>query len=159
MSIFARKLELREESEPEVSGPPVGSEGGRTFGIADAMRLLKSLPVEQNADLVVRVMRVTLGSLNVRVDDIIADASRKERSLEESIGGLRSHVADLEEQLEARRREMTALEAELQEVTRAKERLQLADKPSASALPPVTASGHSDGVPFSLTSLRKPFGR
>lgn len=158
MSIFARKLEPREgtEGEPEAEGSPAGMEGSRAFGIADVMRLLKSLPVEQHADLVVRVVRVTLGSLNVRVDDIIADASRKEKSIQETISSLRGRVADLEEQLEARRRELGARESELHEISRAKERLQMADRPLGA---PVTASAFSDGAALSLASIRKPFAR
>src|SRR5204863_266091 len=41
------------------------------YGIGDAIQLMRSLPTDGNADLVTRVVRVTLGSVNVRLEDII----------------------------------------------------------------------------------------
>src|SRR5207249_10211877 len=49
------------------------------YTIDDAVRLMRSLPVERNADLVVRVVRTTLESLNVHVADIIGDAEQRDR--------------------------------------------------------------------------------
>ena len=101
------------------------------YGIAEAIQLMRSLPVDQHPDLVVRVVRATLGSLNVRLPDIIEDASRKQKQVEERIAAEHGQVADLEKQLESRRKEIAGLEADLKETTTVKERLQMAEKSAA----------------------------
>lgn len=115
--------------------------GAPAYGIADAMQLMRSLPSEGNMDLVVRVVRVTLNSVNVKLEDIIEDASRRQKAIQDRISALHGQVADLEEQLDARRREIGSYEADLKETTAVKERLALADKaaghaPAASTQPP-----------------------
>jgi hypothetical protein len=161
MSIFAKKPEAKWDIEPEVSKPQGTGEGGRPYGIADAIRLMRSLPVDQNVDLVIRVVRVTLGSLDVRVEDIIEDASRKQKVIQDNIMTLQNHVADLEEQLEARRREVVGLEVELKETTNVKERLQLAER-SASQFPlPAPNPGNNSvfGLPPPLNAIRAQGGK
>jgi acyl-CoA hydrolase len=158
MSIFAKKPEAKWDVEPEISRPQAVAEGGRPYGIADAVRLMRSLPVDQNVELVTRVVRVTLSSLDVRVEDIIEDASRKQKTIQDNITALQTHVADLEEQLEARRREIVAFEADLKETTSVKERLQLAERSSAHPLPgPGTNSVF--GLPPPLTAVRNQAAR
>jgi hypothetical protein len=158
MSIFAKKPESKWEAEPtprapEINKPPAPfpPTNVHAYGIADAIQLMRSLPVDQNVDLVVRVVRATLASLNVRVQDIIEDATRKEKSTEDGIAALHAKVTELEKELEIKRREITALEGELKETTGVKERLQLAEKfavlaPSASAIPLPTPP-ESDATP------------
>jgi len=124
---------------PRVTGASSGP--APAYGIADAMQLMRSLPSEGNADLVTRVVRVTLGSVNVKLEDIIEDATRRQKAIQDRIGGLHAQIAELEEQLEARRREITTYEADLKETTVVKERLALAEKsaphsPAASTQPP-----------------------
>jgi septal ring factor EnvC (AmiA/AmiB activator) len=99
---------------------------------------MRSLPVDQNGDLVVRVVRATLASLNVHLPEIIEDASRKQKATQERIAAVHKQIADLEKQLEAQRKEVAGLEADLKETTTVKERLQLADKslPGANLFPP-----------------------
>ena len=97
-------------------------------GIDDAMRLMRSLPLEQNLDLVVRVVRVTLSSVNVRIEDIVEDATRRQKDIQDNIASLHEKVAELQEELEARRREIAAQEADFKETTTVKERLLLAEK-------------------------------
>jgi hypothetical protein len=150
MSIFAKKVDGRGEGEParpiepiSTAAKPAPTSSARGYGIAEAIQLMRSLPIDQNVDLVVRVIRATLASLNVRVQDIIDDATRKEKSTQDGIAALHAKVADLEKELETRRAEITALEADLKETTSVKERLQLADKiagyspPLGSATPPL----------------------
>ena len=145
MSIFAKKQEWDHKGTADVGSatPPPASTSKGGYGIAEAIQLMRSLPIDQNVDLVVRVIRATLASLNVRVQDIIDDATRKEKTTQEGIAALHGKVAELEKDLEARRREITALEADLKETTSVKERLQLADKvagyspPMGSATPPL----------------------
>ena len=135
MSIFAKKSEPR-QPEPkqdrdidiDLDATPVGNGVTAPYGIADAMQLMRSLPVDQNIDLVVRVVRVTLGSVNVRIEDIIEDATRRQQAIQDNIAGLHEQIADLEEELELRRGEIAAQEADFKETTAVKERLLLAEK-------------------------------
>src|SRR5438552_1601216 len=106
MSMFTKKADT--EQGPNTSAPPA-ARSGRTYGIAEAIQLLRGLPVDQNAELVVRVVRSTLESLNVHLPDIIEDASRKLHGIQERVTAVHGQVAELEKQLEARRQEIAAL--------------------------------------------------
>jgi len=140
MAIFNKKSEPRIEVEqiqraPIASPPPPAPAvpARRVYGIGDAIQLMRSLPVDQNVDLIVQVIRATLASMNVRVQDIIEDAVRKEKATEAGISSLHGKVADLERELAARREEILGLEADLKETTAVKERLELAEPAAASA--------------------------
>ncbi len=109
------------------------------FGINDAIRLMRSLPSDPNMDLVVRVVRVTLGAVNVSVEEITADALRREQGIQGSISVLQEQVTELEKQLYARRCEIAAHEADLKETANVRERLQLADKYTGNRPPPPPA--------------------
>lgn len=126
MAFFAKK-----EPEPffPVEQPirPAVPEARKAYGIADAIQLMRSLPVDQNGELVIRVVRATLGSLNVRLPLIIEDAARKQKTTQERITGIHAQIANLEKQLEAHRNEIKTLEADLQETTEVKERLESAE--------------------------------
>ena len=143
MAIFTKKSNPRIEVEPIARAPlssvpplPVAAATARkAYGIADAIVLMRSLPVDQNIDLIVQVIRATLASMNVRVQDIIEDARRKEQATEAGIGSLHGKVAELERELETRRQEILALEADLKETSAVKERLQLAEN-HAAVVPP-----------------------
>ena len=122
MSIFAKKIDSEQGSRGDAGL------AGRGFGIDEAIQLLRSLPVDQNAELIVRVVRTTLESLNVHLPDIIEDANRKQRATQERIASVHIQIADLEKRLEGHRQELAALDAELKETTTVKERLQMAEK-------------------------------
>ena len=125
-----------EELEPEpIETPPVVPIEHR-FGIDDAIQLMRSLPSDPNSALVVRVVRVTLGAVNVSVEEIVADASRKEARIKESIAALEARIVDLEGQLGALRREIAAHQADLKETSNVRERLHLADQYPGPKPPP-----------------------
>jgi hypothetical protein len=130
MSIFAKKQDLDQKVTTDVAGPPLASSAPARngYGIAEAIQLLRGLPVDQNPDLVVRVVRATLASLSVHLSDIIEDAAKKQKATQERIASEHGKVADLEKQLAEHRKEIAALEADLKETTTVKERLQLAEK-------------------------------
>ncbi len=121
------------EQQP-VRPAAVVPEPRKAYGIADAIQLMRTLPIQQNGELVIRVVRATLGSLNVRLPQIIEDAARKQKMTQERITGIHAQIASLEKQLEAHRNEITALEADLKETTEVKERLESAE---ASAETPI----------------------
>jgi uncharacterized small protein (DUF1192 family) len=125
-SIFAKKSDPEQGSKGE-AGLSAGGPG-REYGIAEAIRLLQSLPNDQNADLVMRVVCTTLESLNVHLPDIIDDATGKQQLTQERIAETHAEVAELERQLGVLREEIATLEADLKETTTVKERLQMAEK-------------------------------
>jgi len=131
--------------EPEGIEPATEANGTPAFGIEDAIRLMRSLPADPNMDLVVRVVRVTLGAVNVSVDDIMQDAARKEKSIQDDIGALQVQVDELEKQLYARRCEITAHEADLKETVMVRERLHLADKYTGHRPPPTPPDAAKSG--------------
>jgi hypothetical protein len=140
-----------EEIEPEaIETPPVLPVEHR-FGIDDAIRLMRSLPADPNMSLVVRVVRVTLGAVHVGVEEIVADAVRKETWIKERITALEGQIADLERQLANLRREISTQQADLKETANVRERLRQADQyPHKSLPPPITTA-----MPRSISS--KPF--
>jgi hypothetical protein len=155
MSIFAKKQELDQKGNGDITVPTLAVTAARGgYGIADAIQLMRGLPVDQNPDLVVRVVRATLASLSVHLSDIIEDAAKKMKTTQERIASEHGKVADLEKQLGERRKEIAALEADLKETSTVKERLQLAEKAaSGPALPRASAVTPPAGNPHTQTLL------
>jgi phage shock protein A len=160
MSIFAKKQDWDRDQKtadaaptPAASHAPRSNSGsGNHYGIAEAIQLLRGLPVDQNTELVVRVVRATLASLSVHLSDIIEDATRKQKTVQDKIASEHTKVAELEKQLADHRKEIASLEADLKETTTVKERLQMAEK-SASAPTPVR--GTSAAVVTTLLGTTK----
>jgi hypothetical protein len=98
------------------------------FGINQAIQLMRSLPVDQNPELVVTVIKTTLESLRVKVPDIIADASRKQANLESRVETLSKEIVDYEREIQQRKEEIARLEADHAETTSVKSRLELAER-------------------------------
>lgn len=98
------------------------------YGIEQAITLMRALPVDQNPALVVAVIKTTLESLKVKVSDIISDAARKQKDLEERVSNLKRAIADFEKEIETRKEEIARLEADHKETTAVRGRLELAEK-------------------------------
>ncbi len=118
-------------SQPVAAAPVAPARAA--YGIDDAIRLMRSLPVEQNAELVVRVMRSTLESMNVQVGDIVADAERKESEIQERIATLRNAIAEFEKEIRGFREEMGRLQSDLAETSSVKQRLRLTENGNGSS--------------------------
>jgi hypothetical protein len=133
MAMFAKKENWEQKVAAEVGGPAVVPPAARAagaapkYGIAETIQLMRALPGDQNGELVVRVVRATLASLNVHLPEIIEDAARKEKTVRDRIADFHAKNAELEKQLEAHRKEIATLEADLKETTSVKERLQVAE--------------------------------
>ena len=160
MAIFAKKQDGDHKVGGEIGGmpaamPPSSASGSKGYGIGEAIQLMRTLPVDQHPDLVVRVVRATLGSLNVHLPDIIEDASKKQKTVQDRIAAVHAQVADLEKQLEAHRRDISGLEADLKETTSVKERLQMAEKLAATTGLPAPAGGaaHHPTPPVGSTTI------
>ena len=112
------------------SGPSVvvDDEPAPAYGINQAIQLMRGLPVDQNPELVVIVIKSTLESLKVKVSDIINDADRKTKDLEERVANLKRAIADFEKEIETRKEEIGRLEADHKETSNVRQRLELAEK-------------------------------
>jgi hypothetical protein len=126
------------------SSPPRAGGAGQAeplrVGIDHAITLLRSLPTAQNVDLVVTVLKTTLESLNIRVVDIVNDASRRLHDIENRVATLKGEIKTLEGEVEARVNEIRRLEAAHEETTRVKDYLHGAGKKDAPAPHPPAGS-------------------
>ena len=105
------------------------------YGIDDAIKLMRTLPVDDNAELVVRVIKQTLASLSVHVADIIADATNRQETIVTTIHEYERAIKQFEHEIDARRHEIVRLQQELAETTSVRERLQLAEAAQTGAPP------------------------
>jgi hypothetical protein len=112
------------------------------YGIDQAIMLMRALPVDQNVELVVQVIKTTLESLKVKVADIISDADRKTHDLDERMANLKRAIADFEKEIETRRQEIARLEADHAETSSVRARLELAERAQRAT----TASGTIGGA-------------
>jgi TolA-binding protein len=133
MSLFSKKPELDQPRSVTERGH---QSSGSAYGIAEAIQLMRTLPVEQNVELVVGVVRNTLESMNVHLPEIINDASMKQESIQERIANLQAEISELTQQVETRRQEIAGLETELAETTLVKDRLLLAQGAQARSKAP-----------------------
>src|SRR5258708_27062226 len=106
MSLFGKKLEPPPPSiqpphpqppphPPVYQPPPDPSASKRAYGIAELVELMKTIPIDQHPDLVVRVVKSTLASVGVRASDIIEDALVHEDRVRAKIACVESEIAEL----------------------------------------------------------------
>lgn len=130
-------------AEPKAVAPePRAAARSADYGIDDAIALMRTLPAD-NVELVVRVVKHTLESTNIEIKSIIADASQKQERIESRAKVLKSEIADLEQEIETRRKEIDELEADNKETTQVKERLLLAQKLDSGESAPAQSLGGS----------------
>jgi hypothetical protein len=138
----AQELAIAPEPIPPAKIPPAlpPPKPALKYGIDDAIKLMRTLPLEVNVELVVRVMKKTLESLDVQVVDIIEDAERRQDALRGKIAEYKGHIADFQREIEARRSEIARLEGDLAETTVVRERLTMTESigetPAAPAVEP-----------------------
>jgi len=75
---------------PPGVAPAAGTPG--RVGIDHAIQLMRSLPTQQNPELVVRVLKTTLESLNIHVVDIVADAAKRQQEIEARVAQLTAEI-------------------------------------------------------------------
>ena len=102
MAMFAKKENWEHKVAAEVGTgpaltPAAAKAGSPKYGIAEAIQLMRTLPTDQGVELVVRVVRATLASLDVRLPDIIEDASRKQKAVRDRIADFHAKNAELRE--------------------------------------------------------------
>jgi hypothetical protein len=95
----------------------------RNYGVADLIRLLKTLPTDHHPKLVLQVIRTTLESVGVESSAVIEDAVVVEKAIRDQIAALESQIVDLTREIAARRDRIGYLQAELAETIDARDRL------------------------------------
>jgi hypothetical protein len=144
MSLFGKKLEPPPPSiqpphpqppphPPVYQPPPDPSASKRAYGIAELVELMKTIPIDQHPDLVVRVVKSTLASVGVKASDIIEDALVHEDRVRAKIAGVENEIDELVKEIERRRDHIAELHGELSDLSYARERWQNAE--SAGSLP------------------------
>lgn len=139
---------------PLASARPAGGRSPVTsYGIDDAIQLMRTLP-QENVELVVRVVKHTLESTRIDIAAIIDDASQKQQRIEARVGILKDAIADLEREIQVRRKEIDELETDHRETTKVKERLVLAEKLTSGK----TVDRESNPTPVPTRGARRPTG-
>ena len=117
------------EEDPFTSPPEsnASTSGARvvTYGIKNTIELMRRLPTDNN-EVVVSVVKQTLESMNIGVEDIIKDASTKEARIRQQHKSLEQEVKSLELKIAQRNQQMSDLTEDLKETIDVRERLQLA---------------------------------
>ncbi len=115
---------------------------------------MRTLPFESNADLVALVVKNTLASMEISVQDIIQEAVARQESIKVKMAAMHAAIGDLEAQLRLQREEMAACDAEMAEATACRKRLELVagrEETPKTAAPRVVGRGageaRSDGPP------------
>jgi len=85
---------------------------------------MRTLPFDENPDLVLRVVRKTLRSIGVSVEDIIDSASLRETALMADAAKHRGVIEQLEQEIAARRTSIDHIERELAETQGVRQRLE-----------------------------------
>jgi predicted nucleic acid-binding Zn-ribbon protein len=117
--------ETRNDPAPGMTAPQ-GATPQKRFGIDRAIQLMRSLPTEQNPELVAMVITGTLESLDMNVSDIIEDANARAMELEARIASIKARNSALEKEIELGVDEIVKLEASLAEAMNVKDRIQSA---------------------------------
>ncbi len=119
------------EPEPPVQAAPANA-ARPAYGIGDAINLMRSLPQDlQTTDIVVQVIKRTLESAKIDVSAIIADATHKEDMIEKRIRELQEQIENFQREIQTRSGEIQRLQTDLEETSRVKERLVMAEKLTA----------------------------
>lgn len=96
-----------------------------SYGIEDAIKLMRALPRDNN-EVVVTVVKKTLESTQIRVIDIVEDANQKETRIRDQHKTLEEEIKELQDQIAQRNHQITELLHDLKETTDVRQRLQLA---------------------------------
>ena len=127
-------------AEPPEDDRPVTaphSPGARAFAIADAIRLLQSLPAAPRADMVARLVRVTVGAVNVSVQDLSYELSRQMQALERQERLIKAEVEALEKRIQGKRAALAAQQGEREQLAQVRARLHAVDRPASHRPPPI----------------------
>jgi chromosome segregation ATPase len=91
----------------------------QSYGIEDAIALMRKLP-NVNSEITITVVKKTLESANIQVEQIISDASRKESQIETRTAQLSKEINELQDRIAHLNDEINELTSDLKETTKVK---------------------------------------
>ena len=103
--------------------PPAKPEPPR-YGIDEAIALMRALPMDQDAELILRVVRKTLRSTGVSVDDLVQSAKQRESALSQDIAREHSTIEQLERDIAERKARIERVTEQLGETEGVRRRLE-----------------------------------
>jgi hypothetical protein len=95
-----------------------------SYGIQRAIELMRALPLDDDPALVLRVVRKTLRSTGVSLEEIVSTARERETAIVKGIESDRAAIEQLEIQIATRRANITRLEGDLEETRDVRARIQ-----------------------------------
>jgi hypothetical protein len=105
-------------AEPPPPPPPP------QFGIEQAMALMRALPLDEDPDLVLKVVRKTLRSTGISVEELVASTRKREIDLTDAITSDHESINQLERDIAARRAHIEQLVGQREETESLRKRLQ-----------------------------------
>ncbi len=151
-SDFEIEMDMPSAQEVETSTPSTGvhqpsvatssprASIKQSYGIEDAIALMRKLP-NVNSEITITVVKKTLESANIKVEEIISDAQRKESQIETRTEQLSKEISELQDRIAHLNEEINELTTDLKETTKVKNLLvgvneQEKPQPKASAEAP-----------------------
>lgn len=145
---------LEKPPPPKPAPPPPPA-----FGIDKAIVLMRALPLDDDPDLVLRVVRKTLRSTGVSVEEIIDSAKKREQELVSSNEADRASITRLEGEIAELRSRIDRVTKQLAETTDVRKRLQEAVQSESKIGPlvmPVGPAAPEPPAPLPLSAAPKP---
>lgn len=94
------------------------------FGVDQAIALMKKLPLDDEPELVLRVVRKTLRSTGVSIEQLVESAKKREDELASSVEGDRNAIEQLEREIAERKASIDRKLAQMKETHEVRTRLQ-----------------------------------
>jgi hypothetical protein len=155
-------------AEPVAPPPPAAPERPPPdFGIDRAIELMRTLPLEEDPDLVLRVVRKTLQFTGISLLDLVTAATDREAVLSDSLVATRAQIDRLLAEVATLRDGISGTEADLADTKRVREQLEealenetvvVASLPPLPAAPPVPGASPARAAPASISPVPLPSG-
>jgi uncharacterized small protein (DUF1192 family) len=123
---YETEVPLSPAQLPSLPPARVGPSASPSYSIENAIELMRALPFDENPELVLRVLRKTLRSIGVSVEEIVESAEARELALATDAAEQRAAISQFEQQIAALRATIERIEGELQETRSVRERLEQA---------------------------------
>jgi hypothetical protein len=128
----AERARADEEASPVPQLPPapepkaVKAEppAAPAFSLEAAIALMKKLPLDDEPELVLRVVRKTLRSIGISIEELVASAKQREDGLANGIAAEREMIEGLEREIAERKASIDAKLAEMKETHEVRSQLQ-----------------------------------
>ena len=124
-----------EKTEPVKEAEVTTSKRSDKYGVEDITKLMRSLPLDENPELVVVVIQKTLESLGIRIEEIIEDATHREEEIIGRISKLNGEINNFEKEIKSRQSTILKLHTEVEEISKIREKLELTLRKSKQVKP------------------------